>query len=153
MEEASGSPAALDSLRGGQEHFRTPWAAGTRYGGRLDERRENVEKLQTRISTQTAPRVVTVAGEIDMTTQSLFAAAVAEGLTGADALVLDLLGVEFADSTGLWALLKAQRDAAARGVPLRIAASRPVMRLVELAQVQRVLLVHHDRATAINACG
>jgi anti-anti-sigma factor len=112
-----------------------------------------VEKLQTRISRQTTPRVVTAAGEIDMTTQSLFAAAVAEGLTGADALVLDLLGVEFADSTGLWALLKAQRDAAARGVPLRIAASRPVMRLVELAQVQRVLLVHHDRATAINACG
>ena len=44
------------------------------------------------------------------------------------AIVVDLAGVTFCDSSGIGALMDAQAIAASAGVPLRVTAARPVIR-------------------------
>jgi len=79
------------------------------------------------------PTVVTAAGELDLFSarrlESALIPAVEQGV-----VVLDTAAVVFCDSTGLRALVKAQRAAKAAGHPLRLAAaSEAVLRVLELA--------------------
>ena len=81
--------------------------------------------------------VVTVRGEIHVSTASEFARCLEKTTERApSALVLDLTGVEFIDSTGLSVLLNAQRTVTLRGGRLAIAVSNPtVLRLFEITRL------------------
>lgn len=86
-------------------------------------------------------RVVGVTGEIDLATRDAFHRAVSQALETqppGGAVVLDLAGLTFIDSSGLHVLIDASRTAARRHVGLRIAAASH--------QVARVL-----RVTAVDA--
>jgi anti-anti-sigma factor len=111
-----------------------------------------VDALEITASVQDGRDVIAVGGDIDITTQRQFADAIAARLAAGRALVLDLTGIGFVDSSGLRALLKAARDARIQQTALTIAASPAVYRVLELAQVTHVLSLHPDRAAAVAAC-
>jgi anti-sigma B factor antagonist len=111
-----------------------------------------VDRLEITARTEGGRRVLSVAGEIDMATGAQFTAAIADNLAADGPLVLDLTGVSFLDSSGLWTLLKANKDAIALGVQLCIAVSEPIARVLELARVEHVLATYPDRAAALDGC-
>jgi anti-sigma B factor antagonist len=91
--------------------------------------------------------VLTCRGEVDAATAEQLRSAVAEGLRDPDGgpVVLDLTEVTFLSSTGLHALVDAQRAAARIGEPLRIVVdhARPVLRPIQLTGLDEVLTLYH----------
>lgn len=85
---------------------------------------------------------VTVVGELTMATRDGLASYLIESLDGGPARVeIDLTGVKFMDSQGLWALMRARQHAEDAGEPeiLRIvAASHPVRRLLEMTTLDQL---------------
>jgi anti-sigma B factor antagonist len=94
--------------------------------------------------------VLSVSGEIDLTSVSVLADAVDEALShGAVELWIDLSRTDFMDSTGLHLLLDTRRRT--RDLNRRLAVICPrgsVRRLVEIAGVDHLLRLYDDRATA-----
>jgi anti-sigma B factor antagonist len=84
-----------------------------------------------------ATHVVTVKGEIHVSTAREFATALDEAVArGHRAVVLDLTGVEFIDSTGLSVLLNGLRGVLLRQGRLALAISNPtVLRLFEITRL------------------
>ena len=82
--------------------------------------------LDLAVSTET-PRatVLAVSGELDLATTKQFKTAITERLTSGRALVLDLAGLLFCDSTGLGAIAGLHRRAVTIGGDLRLAAVQP----------------------------
>ena len=80
-------------------------------------------------------QVLVVAGSIDLASRDALVEASREALKSIDraALVLDLAGVTFMDSTGLSALVEIDGDALDAGVEFHLrAVSRQVRRLLEV---------------------
>ena len=76
---------------------------------------------------------VAVAGEVDVETAPRMRDALVEAIADGEQVVVDLGAVTFMDSSGLSALVVAQRVAEARGVRLRLRGVRPrVMRLITI---------------------
>lgn len=91
--------------------------------------------------------VVAVQGELDLSTGPLLERALAElvGDPSCDAIVVDLGGLSFMDSTGLHVLVKAQNRLATRGCQIVLA--RPtsaVMRILDMAGVLSLFTVSWD---------
>jgi anti-anti-sigma factor len=106
------------------------------------------------------PRAVVLhlAGELDMVTAPGFAEHVQQHVASGDqhgpSLVLDLSGVTFLGSAGLAVLAEARNLAVARAVQVRVvAASRNVLRPMEVTGLDKVLTVVPDVATAIEQVG
>ena len=81
--------------------------------------------------------VIHVTGEIHVTTAQEFAQRLDEAISeDTTAIVLDLTGVEFIDSTGLSVLLNGLRSITLRGGRLALAISNPpVLRLFEITRL------------------
>lgn len=72
--------------------------------------------------------------------------------TGRVRILVDLAGVPYVDSSGLSALVAAMREARSQGGDVRLCGSRPEVRAVlELARLDRLLVVHATRAEALAA--
>ncbi len=86
---------------------------------------------------------LTVEGEVDLATVADLESAVEEVLDGQTAnLVIDLNPTSFMDSTGLRALVEADRGFKAAGRSFAIAvASGPVARLIDLSGIDQQLTV------------
>lgn len=86
---------------------------------------------ENRLRAQQIDGVVSLVGEVDADTCSLFDSMLVEGLvTGSD---VDLSGVSFMDSSGLRVLIAHHQRLADTDRPLRILhPSRPVSRLLEI---------------------
>jgi anti-sigma B factor antagonist len=97
--------------------------------------------------------LVTVRGEIHVSTAQEFARRLEEAIgRGAPALVLDLTGVEFIDSTGLSVLLNGQRSVTLRGGRLALAVSNPtVLRLFEITRLDSTFDLRPTREEALAA--
>lgn len=97
--------------------------------------------------------VVRVRGEIDLSTKAVFQRYLNEGLqsvTPPYPLVVDLRAVTFLSSSGLAALLEANRAAAERGTPLRLVAThRVVSRPVDAAGLSQMLRLHPTLESAV----
>jgi anti-sigma B factor antagonist len=95
--------------------------------------------------------VINVSGEIHVSTAPSFR----EQLTGViesggTALVLDLTGVEFIDSTGLSVLLSGLRLVSQRHGHLALVCSNPtVMRLFQITSLDATFDIFEDRAAAV----
>jgi anti-sigma B factor antagonist len=94
--------------------------------------------------------VVSIAGELDIATVPRVTAALQdEPVAIAGAVVVDLSGVTFMDSTGLAALMTLQRDVGARGGRLVIVCPEGPARLVfDVAGVADQLALHWTREEA-----
>ncbi|MFI9005718.1 STAS domain-containing protein [Actinosynnema sp. NPDC053489] len=79
-------------------------------------------------------RVLAVVGEIDMSNNDVFAAAVAKEVTAGGPLVVDLTAVEYLDSSALHSLFAYADDITVRTGPLL----RPVLAVSGLAQLTTV---------------
>ena len=105
---------------------------------------------QVRTEDHDGARVVVLAGEVDVLVAPRAAARLRELVDDAPALVLDLSGVTFFDSSGVRLLDELARLCAGRGVPWCVVAptggpSRRVLELVGMAGPEVVA----DRAAAL----
>ena len=95
--------------------------------------------------------VVTAPGEIDITNAEGFRDALLSALNaGAAGLIADLTPTTFLDSSGVTALVRAARRAAATGAALRLAVTAaPVLRVLSLVGIDRLIQVHPSVADAV----
>ena len=84
--------------------------------------------------------LVAVAGELDLATAPLLAAALRRVAQPQGSVRIDLRGLVFMDSTGMRAILEAHRDAARDGWTLRLGrALEPVQRVFVMAGIEKLL--------------
>jgi anti-sigma B factor antagonist len=98
--------------------------------------------------------IVTIAGEIDISTVNPLRERLFETATSGAPLVVDLEQVSFIDSVGLAVLVGASKHAAAHGGTLQVACAQPKIRqLVRLTQLDRRIPLFHtlDEALAFRA--
>ena len=109
-----------------------------------------VPPLDVDVSGTAYGAVVAIAGDIDIATVAQVREAFAsEALAHVDAIVVDLTGVAFMDSTGLSALVTFQTDLDARRRRLAIACPEGAARLVlDVAGVAERLSLYPTRADA-----
>lgn len=107
-----------------------------------------------------APSVVTVSGEVDVHSAPQLRDGLISVLAGGDntasaaanAVVVDLTGVSFLDSTGLGALVAARTLAGERGVALRLACtSQRIVKLFTITGLDGVFEIHDSLAAALAA--
>lgn len=94
--------------------------------------------------------VIDVHGEIHVSSAPAFAERLSSALdAGSMAIVIDLSGVAFIDSTGLSVLLNGLRQVAARKGSLAIVCPNPtVRRLFEVTGLNHTFLIYDDRESA-----
>jgi anti-sigma B factor antagonist len=95
--------------------------------------------------------LIAVRGEVHVSTAPEFSErlndAIAGGKTG---VVIDMIGVEFIDSTGLSVLLNALRRVTRQQGMLALAVNNPtVLRLFEITRLDSTFDIYPDRETAI----
>ncbi len=98
--------------------------------------------------------VLVLAGELDIAHARRLGSAVQDVLcTGPAAIVIDICGVDFVDSTGLAVLLNARRRTLRRGIRLALACDVPsTIKLLALTRLERDFDVYPNRAAAVAAC-
>ena len=94
--------------------------------------------------------VVTLPDEIDL----LNVAQIQEGLdervgSGSGSLVVDMTQTRYCDSAGIATLVRVAKAARAAEVPLRVAVSDPVTRIMRLLGAERVIDVYPSLAAAL----
>jgi anti-sigma B factor antagonist len=97
--------------------------------------------------------VITFSGEHDLNTAPELRDRLAKAI-GNDAVVVDLSGAAFIDSSILGALLDARREAfdAGRGFAVALSGgAQPVERVLEVTGLNSTLPVHPTRAAAVEA--
>ncbi len=105
-----------------------------------------------RTSTVGATGVISVLGEIDLSTASRVREAVGDHIdAGVCRLVLDLSEVTFMDSTGLGLLVGAHKATTARGGGLRVVCDNPrLLRLLAVTGLSRSMVVHPTLDEAVS---
>jgi anti-sigma B factor antagonist len=95
--------------------------------------------------------VICVRGEIHVTTAPRFAEILTKAIEGGKtALVLDMTGVEFIDSTGLSVLLNGLRLVTQRHGRLALVSANPtVLRLFQITNLDSTFDIFADRPAAI----
>jgi anti-sigma B factor antagonist len=100
------------------------------------------------------PAVVVLPAEIDVTNaDQVYEELVAALAPGVDALVADMTGTLFCDSSGVHAIMHAYESASARDVQMRLAISpdTSVRRVLQLIGVGKVIPVHESLEEALDA--
>jgi anti-anti-sigma factor len=88
------------------------------------------------------PPLLSVAGELDMSTTGALASAIRRASEGAGRISLDLGGLEFIDSSGIRTLLLQRKHLQARECEMVVvSASSRVRRVMEIIDVWRLLSV------------
>ena len=102
-------------------------------------------------SSDAGAHVICVSGEIHVSTAPQFSARLTEAIeSGKTALVLDMTGVEFIDSTGLSVLLNGLRLVNQRDGGLAIVCTNPtVLRLFQITNLDDTFDIFGDRREAI----
>jgi anti-sigma B factor antagonist len=102
-------------------------------------------------SSDAGAQIVNVSGEIHVSTAPSFREQLTEVIeSGGTALVLDLSGVEFIDSTGLSVLLNGLRLVGQRRGRLALVCTNPtVMRLFQITSLDETFDIFEERAAAV----
>ena len=97
-------------------------------------------------------RVIAVSGEIHVTTAPEFSQRLNGAIAaGARAVVIDMSGVEFIDSTGLSVLLNGLRRVTRAGGRLSLVVSNPtVLRLFEITRLDSTFDIQPSREAALD---
>jgi anti-anti-sigma factor len=96
-------------------------------------------------------RLVVLRGDINFSNAEATERRVTSLVDGAEAIVIDLSGVRYLDSSGLNLLLRQARGAAARGVGFVVVRAEEALPLFRLEAVGRALRVVGSRAAAAAA--
>jgi anti-sigma B factor antagonist len=99
--------------------------------------------------TRDGVEILLVSGEIDLSTAPRVGRALDLALAPGEALVVDLGGVAFMDSSGTRALAEAERAATVRGARLLLVASEFVAHVLDISGLRTAFEVHDDRDTAL----
>jgi len=87
--------------------------------------------------------VVSLRGELDVADAASVAAALVQVAAGARQVIVDLEGLEFIDSSGLAALVRARKHARHAGGDLLLAApQRQVLRVLAITRLADIFCVH-----------
>ena len=99
--------------------------------------------------------VITVRGEVHVSTAPEFSDRLNDAIAGGKtAVVIDMTGVEFIDSTGLSVLLNALRRVTRQQGTLALAVSNPtVLRLFEITRLDTTFDILPDREAALARVG
>jgi anti-sigma B factor antagonist len=102
-------------------------------------------------SAEGGAHVISVRGEIHVTTAPRFAELLTETIeSGKTALVLDMTGVEFIDSTGLSVLLNGLRLIGQRRGHMALVCTNPtVLRLFQITNLDSTFDIFADRPAAV----
>ena len=104
-------------------------------------------------SSQGGTEVVTLAGEVDLTTAARLRAELL-ALARSEVLVIDLREVTFMDSTGMGVLVGRLRSARQTGQDLRLVMTHGrVRRNFEITGLERIFPIYHDLESACAAGG
>jgi len=96
------------------------------------------------------PAVLRVSGELDLATADQLRQAVGQYADSGGALIIDLSGVTFCDSTGLGVLINAYRRVTGAGGRLLLCGLQPRLTgLLEVTGIDRVIPVHPSLADAL----
>jgi anti-sigma B factor antagonist len=96
--------------------------------------------------------MLTVTGEIDLSNAESLYKALTDALAPGAPVIVDLTGVDFIDSRGLGALVRARHEAVqAATTPILVIPSEPVARVFELAGTDGILPAYRDQAEAVAA--
>jgi anti-sigma B factor antagonist len=88
------------------------------------------------------PTVVTVAGDLDLASAPTFAPVLADAARDGGDVVVDLAHLAYTDSSGLWALLEANKAAEAAGGLLTLRSpGRNVRRIIAYARLDGILTI------------
>ena len=96
--------------------------------------------------------VASVSGELDMSVAPALGDEIAAAVpTSARALIVDLSGLEFIDSSGIAMLFSLARRLSSRRQQLHVVApeGEPVHRVLELVEFDRAAPMHQDRESAL----
>ena len=112
-----------------------------------------MEHFQVDVSFETPHPVITVTGELDASTAPVFSHALESALDQAgDGLVVDLIGTQYIDSSGIQSLLRLYHHTRRFGPQValvdRIDPMRKVFQLVGMA---RLFPIHTDQEAAFDA--
>ena len=130
---------------------RSSGAAPPRQPGGGDETERNVERLSVRVEPATAgASVVSLSGELDLSTIPRVESRLFEEMRSADRLVVDLSRLSFIDSSGIGLLIKAFRSTEG-SLHVVIARESQVERVFTLAGIDRALPIFLDREAALAA--
>ena len=104
----------------------------------------NLEDLSIHVHTVDGIQVFEITGSLDIATSpAVRAALVSASERGDHRLIVDLTRIEFLDSTGLGALIGAQRRAKEFGGEVRIVAKEgQILRLLRITGLLKVFAVH-----------
>ncbi|POM25960.1 Anti-sigma-B factor antagonist [Actinomadura rubteroloni] len=96
--------------------------------------------------------VVEVRGELDLVSRDRFEETMLDVVETGQALIVDMHDVTFCDSTGLNAVVGANRRAAGAGVPLvLVALTERVRRIFHITAVDRFIPVYDSLEEAVGA--
>ena len=110
------------------------------------------QPLTVRIDGDASHPVVTLAGELDLSTIPLLESQLIQQARSGPRMVVDMKALMFIDSSGIALLLQAHR-ASEDGIQTVVAAGSQVDRVLRLAGIDQVLPIFGDRAPAIAAVG
>jgi anti-anti-sigma factor len=108
--------------------------------------------LTVRDTVQDGVVVVSLVGELDMSTAGTAAGALRAATADATAVVLDLTELRFFASAGLNILLQLRQDLQDKGVDVRLATDQQaVLRPMELMGIADQFIIHASVADALSA--
>lgn len=109
-------------------------------------------QLKVDVTQQGRATVISLAGELDLASGPQLQERLERAVARAPAVVIDLRGLEFMDSTGLSLIVKAHRSAEGRACRLYLVRGQPqVQRLLELTGLAERLEIVDDPATVVES--
>ncbi|KJS34253.1 MAG: anti-anti-sigma factor [Rhodospirillaceae bacterium BRH_c57] len=106
--------------------------------------------MSVSVSNRGGAHIVTLAGEIDLQTSPQVRDAVLDSLRQGGAVVIDMGGISYIDSSGVASLVEGFQVARRQGVAFILAAVSPAaMRVLQLARLDKVFAFQPDVDTAL----
>jgi anti-anti-sigma factor len=118
----------------------------------MDDDSPDPDLLEVDISRERGATVLAVRGELDAASTPDLQGPLGEALASSDPVVLDLMGCDFVDSTGLHAIIDARAGVLAQDRRFAVCClpRGPVARVVDVA-LPGVLELYPDREAALDA--
>jgi anti-sigma B factor antagonist len=110
--------------------------------------------MEIAISDQGGLKVVAISGEVDLSTSPKVRDALLDCILGGAGVVVDLSQVAYIDSSGVASLVEAFQSAKSRKLVFTLASvGATPMRVLKLARLDQVFIIHDTVDTAIAALG
>lgn len=108
--------------------------------------------MEIGITEQDGVQVVSVSGEVDLSTSPQVREALLGCIKGGQSVVVSLSGVTYIDSSGVASLVEAFQMAKSKGLGFALAEiSETPMRVLKLARLDQVFVIHDTVDDAVSA--